>query len=377
VVEVSRKRGNGEGTLHRRKNGSWCAQYTVHTAEGSKRKTVYGKTRREVDEKLTKAKVDRERGLVFEAGNLTLGKYLERWLVDSVRGSVRVKTYEGYETAVRVHVAPAMGRIKLRNVTPTHLRGLYREKLDAGLSTRTVQYLHVTLRQALGQAVKDGLVPRNVADVVNAPRVVTRQMQPLTSEQAKAFVEAAKGDRHEALYVLAVTTGIRRGELLGLKWEDLELDAGVLRVKRALAPDARTFAEPKTAKSRRSVRLTSGAVRALQWHRERQSQAGQRLNSLWQEHGLVFPSMVGTPLNPENLVKRSFKPLLEHVGLPPIRFHDLRHTCATLLLSKSVNPKIVQEMLGHANISVTLDIYSHVLPDMQEEAAAAMDDVFS
>ena len=374
---MSRKRGNGEGTLHRRKNGSWCAQYTVHTAEGSKRKTVYGKTRREVDEKLTKAKVDRERGLVFEAGNLTLGKYLERWLVDSVRGSVRVKTYEGYETAVRVHVAPAMGRIKLRNVTPTHLRGLYREKLDAGLSTRTVQYLHVTLRQALGQAVKDGLVPRNVADVVNAPRVVTRQMQPLTSEQAKAFVEAAKGDRHEALYVLAVTTGIRRGELLGLKWEDLELDAGVLRVKRALAPDARTFAEPKTAKSRRSVRLTSGAVRALQWHRERQSQAGQRLNSLWQEHGLVFPSMVGTPLNPENLVKRSFKPLLEHVGLPPIRFHDLRHTCATLLLSKSVNPKIVQEMLGHANISVTLDIYSHVLPDMQEEAAAAMDDVFS
>lgn len=374
---MSRKRGNGEGTLHRRKSGSWCAQYTVHTAEGPKRKTVYGKTRREVDEKLTKAKADRERGLVFEAGNLTLGKYLERWLVDSVRGSVRVKTYEGYETAVRVHIAPAMGKIKLTNVTPIHLRVLYREKLDAGLSTRTVQYLHVTLRRALGQAVTDGLVPRNVAEVVNAPRVVTRQMRPLTSEQARAFVEAAKGDRHEALYVLAVTTGLRRGELLGLKWEDLDLDAGVLRVKRALAPDARTFAQPKTAKARRSVRLTSGAVRALQWHRERQSQARQRLDSLWQEHGLVFPSMVGTPLNPENLVKRSFKPLLERVGLPPIRFHDLRHTCATLLLSKGVNPKIVQEMLGHANISVTLDIYSHVLPDMQEEAAAAMDDVFS
>ncbi len=374
---MSRKRGNGEGTLHRRKSGSWCAQYTVHTAEGPKRKTVYGKTRREVDEKLTKAKADRERGLVFEAGNLTLGKYLERWLVDSVRGSVRVKTYEGYETAVRVHIAPAMGKIKLTNVTPIHLRVLYREKLDAGLSTRTVQYLHVTLRRALGQAVTDGLVPRNVAEVVNAPRVVTRQMRPLTSEQARAFVEAAKGDRHEALYVLAVTTGLRRGELLGLKWEDLDLDAGVLRVKRALAPDARTFAQPKTAKARRSVRLTSGAVRALQWHRECQSQARQRLDSLWQEHGLVFPSMVGTPLNPENLVKRSFKPLLERVGLPPIRFHDLRHTCATLLLSKGVNPKIVQEMLGHANISVTLDIYSHVLPDMQEEAAAAMDDVFS
>lgn len=311
---MSKKRGNGEGTLHRRKNGGWCAQYTVHTAEGPKRKTVYGKTRREVDEKLTKAKADRERGLVFEAGNLKLGEYLERWLVDSVRGSVRVKTYKGYETAVRVHVVPSLGEIKLKNVTPTHLRVLYREKLHAGLSTRTVQYLHVTLRRALGQAVKDGLIPRNVAEVVNAPRVVNKQMQPLTSEQARAFVEAAKGDRYEVLYVLAVTTGLRRGELLGLKWEDLDLDAGVLRVKRALAPDARTFAQPKTAKARRSVRLTSGAVRALERHRERQSQARQRLGALWQEHGLVFPSMVGTPLNPENLVKRSFKPLLERMG---------------------------------------------------------------
>lgn len=313
---MSRKRGNGEGTIHRRKNGGWCAQYVVHTAQGPKRKTLYGKTRREVDEKLTKAKSDRESGLILENSNLRLGEYHERWLVDSVRHTVRVKTYKGYDTAVRLHIAPSLGRIKVTNITPTHLRTLYREKLDAELSSRTVQYVHVTLRRALGQAVKDGLVPRNVTEVVDAPRVVNKQMQPLTSEQARVLMDAAKGDRYEALYVLAVTTGLRRGELLGLKWEDIDLEAGVLRVRRALASDARTFVQPKTAKSRRGIRLNSGALEALREHRERQLNERQRLDSLWRDHGLVFPSRVGTPLNPENLVKRSFKPLLERTGLP-------------------------------------------------------------
>jgi len=221
---MSKKRGNGEGTIHRRKNGGWCAQYVVHTAEGPKRRTLYGKTRREVDEKLTKAKADRESGLVLETGNPRLGDYLERWLVDSVRDTVRMKTYKGYDAAVRLHITPSLGKIKVKNVTPTHLRTLYREKLDAGLSSRTVQYIHATLRRALGQGVKDGFVPRNVAEVVDAPRVVNKQMHPLTSEQARVLMEAAKGDRHEALYVLAVTTGLRRGELSGLKWEDIDLE---------------------------------------------------------------------------------------------------------------------------------------------------------
>ena len=158
---------------------------------------------------------------------------------------------------MRLHITPSLGKIKVKNVTPTHLRTLYRERLDAGLSPRTVQLVHVTVRRALGQATKDGLLPRNVAEVVDAPRVVNKQMQPLTSEQSRVLMEAAKGDRHEALYVLAVTTGLRRGELLGLKWEDIDLEAAVLRVRRALASDARTFVEPKTAKSRRGVRLTS------------------------------------------------------------------------------------------------------------------------
>ena len=374
---MSKKRGNGEGSIHRRKNGGWCAQFVVHTAEGPKRRTFYGKTRREVDEKLTKAKADRESGLVLETGNPRLGDYLERWLVDSVRDTVRIKTFKGYDAAVRLHITPSLGKIKVKNVTPTHLRTLYREKLDAGLSARTVQLVHVTVRKALGQATKDGLIPRNVAEVVDAPRVVNKQMQPLTSEQSRVLMEAAKGDRHEALYVLAVTTGLRRGELLGLKWEDIDREAAVLRVRRALAFDARTLVEPKTAKSRRGVRLTSYSLEALKAHRERQLNERRSRDGLWRDHRLVFPSRVGTPLNPENLVKRSFKPLLERAGLPSLRFHDLRHTCATLLLSKGVNPKIVQEMLGHANISVTLDTYSHVLPDMQEVAVVAMDEVFS
>src|SRR5215217_308213 len=218
------KRGNSEGGISRRKDGLYMARYTVQTATGAKRKTLYGKTRREVDEKLTKAKVDRDGGLVFDADNLKLGEYLERWLADSVRDTVRPTTFERYEQIVRLHICPVLGNTKLKNLTPAHLRGLYREKLDAGLSPRTVKYVHVTLHKALKQAVMDGLIPRNATDAVKPPQVRREEMRPLAPEQVKILFEAARGDRLEALYVLAVTTGLRQGELLGLKWEDVDLE---------------------------------------------------------------------------------------------------------------------------------------------------------
>jgi integrase len=180
----------------------------------------------------------------------------------------------------------------------------------------------------------------------------------------------------EALYVLAVTTGLRQGELLGLKWEDVDFEAGKISVQRTLsaAKNGSMFNSPKRNKSRRSVKLATLALEALRAHQERQSEEREKLDELWQDHGLVFASTLGTPLNRHNVFGRSFKPLLNKAGLPhTVRFHDLRHTCATLLCSKNVNPKVVQEMLGHANISQTMDIYSHVLPNMQDEAAAAME----
>ena len=376
---MARKRGNGEGSITRGKDGLYMARYTVETAIGAKRKTLYGKTRGEVSEKLTKAMADRDDGLVFDADNLKVGEYLERWLVDSVLDTVRPTTYERYEQIVRIHVRPALGSVKLKNLTPVHVRGLYREKLEAGLSARTVQYIHVTLHKALKQAVQDGLIPRNATEAVKAPQVRREEMRPLSAEQVKVLLEVARGDRLEALYVLAIHTGLRQGELLGLKWEDVDLESGTLRVRRTLvtAKGGPVLTAPKTKGSRRSVKLTQGAVEALRSHLKHQLQEIDRAGSLWRENGLMFASESGEPLDRRYLTSCRYKALLKRAELPMIRFHDLRHTCATLLLSKNVNPKIVSEMLGHASIAITLDTYSHVLPNMRDQAAAAMEEALS
>ncbi len=377
---AKKKRGNGEGTIYRRKNGGWATQYTVYTAKGRKRKTIYGKTRQEVASKLAKALSDREGGLTFDAENLKLGDYMDRWLTDSVRDSVRDVTYRGYERQVRNHITPVLGSIKLKALTPTHVRGLYKDKTDAGLSPRTVQYVHVTLHKALKQAVNDGLVPRNVTEAVKPPQLRREEIKPLTSKQAKVLLKTVRGDRLEALYVLAISAGLRQGELLGLRWEDMDLERETLQVRRTLSGSKNgnpIFVNPKTAKGKRSVKLTEKALEALQRHREVQLEAMRRLAGLWQEHGLIFTTQIGTPINRRNLVTRSFKPFLDGAGLPEIRFHDLRHTCATLMLCGGIHPKVVQELLGHASVTVTLDTYSHVLATMQGEAAGKMDSILS
>jgi integrase len=369
------KRGNGEGSITRRKNGGWMAQYTAYTANGRKRKTLYGKTRQEVAAKLAKALSDRENGLILNVGNQTSGEYLDQWLNGSVKGSVKSKTFNDYEWLVRKHIAPALGRIKLKALSPTHLQGLYQAKLEAGLSPSTVRHLHVVLHRALDQALRWGLVPRNVSKVVDPPKVQKKEIRPLSADEARRLLEAAYGNRQEALYVLAVHCGLRQGELLGLRWEDVDLEAGTLQVRRTLTTTkgGSMFTAPKTAKSRRNIKLTAGAVDALRRHHDRQFEESTRLSGLWRDYRLVFATTTGTPLNPSNLTNRSFKPLLKRVGLPDIRFHDLRHTCATLLLSKGVHPKLVQELLGHATIAITLDTYSHVLPGMGDQTANAME----
>lgn len=204
------------------------------------------------------------------------------------------------------------------------------------------------------------------------PKRISPETIPLSPEQAKRFLEAARGDRHECLYVLALTTGARQGELLGLRWSDINLAGGVLHIRRALVTGygQQTYEPPKSAKSRRSITLTGIAVAALKQH-----QRGQREVGLYREDGPVFTNRLGSPLHPKNLMDRHFRPLIRGAGLPPIRFHDLRHTAATLLLMKGVHPKIVSEILGHANVSITLDVYSHCLPNMQGPAASAMEEM--
>ena len=374
---MSRKRGNGEGSIYRRKDGRWVGQYTVYTAKEPKYHYTYGKTRAAVAEKLSKAIAARSSGFVSDVGNLTVGKYLDRWLADSLRGTVRASTCERHEINVCVHINPSLGNVRLKGLTPAHVRGLHREKLDSGLAPATVRKIHSTLHKALSQAVSDGLIPRNAADV-KAPRPAPEEMRPLSEGEACTFLDVARasGDRFEPLYVLAITTGLRRGELLGLRWEDVDLERGTLRVGRSLVREEgrHTVGETKTRRGRRQINLTPRTVHALKAHRKRQLEERMRLAETYKDRGLVFSTSVGTPVNPENLVNRSFKPLLKKAGLPEIRFHNLRHTCATLLLSRGIYPKLVQELLGHATIAMTLDTYSHYLPSMGDQAAEAMGD---
>lgn len=374
-MSKKRARGNGDADAWPRKNKEgrvigYRGSYWVHTAGGRKRRYVSGKTKGETRAALNKAKADAAGGLVFDAQGLRLGEYLDRWLED-VRDTVRLRTFERYEQIVRKHIVPTLGDNKLKDITPNHVRGLYKEKLRC-LSPRSVQYIHITLHKALKQAVMDGLIPRNATEAVKPPQVRRDEIRPLTPEQVKVLLEAARGDRLEGLYIVAVMCGLRQGELLGLKWEDVDLgdpnngSPGTLQVRRSLSNG--TFTTPKTAKSRRSITLPQRAVNALRNHRERQ--LGEATTEL------VFASETGEPLDRYH-VRRRFKALLKRANLPQVRFHDLRHIGATVLLSKNVNPKIVSEMLGHATIAITLDTYSHVLPNMGDAAAGAMDDALS
>ena len=378
---MTRRRGNGEGTITRRKDGRWEARYVVHTDKGVKRPVIYGRTRKEVADKLAKAVANSVDGLVFDDENLTVGEHLDRWLEDSVRGCVRDSTFDRYKIAVRIHIKPALGRLKLKKLTPAHVQGFYRDRLDAGFAPASVNKLHVVLHKALKQAVEWRMVPRNVTEAVRVPRPAPREeMRTLTAQQARRLLETACGDRLEALYVLAVHTGMRQGELLALKWQDIDLENATVSIRRTITKSGGKLllGEPKTKKSRRTIDLSEAAVLALRRHLARQMEDIEILGDSYRDEGLVFTSEVGTIINPTNLRKRSFAQLLKRAKIPEgIRFHDLRHTCATLLFGRNVHPKHVQELLGHSNIAITLDTYSHVIPGMGEQTARAMEDALS
>jgi integrase len=302
-----------------------------------------------------------------------------------VKGSVKEATHANYGHFARKHICPALGRVKLKNLTPAHVRSLYGEKSRSGLSAATVKKMHVVLHRALAQAVTDGLVPRNAAHGVRTPRVGGPgvEIKPLDAEECAAFLRAACGERLEALYVLALHCGLREGELLALRWGDVDLGAAkpALLVRRTLTrgEEGRGWVVGGSTKSGngRRVRLTRRAVAALKDHRKRQLEERMRLAGLWQNEGLVFPNETGSLFNPSNLRNRSFKRLKARSGVrEDLRFHDLRHTCATMLLGEGVNAKVVSEMLGHASITITLNTYSHVLPDMQDSAVDAMEAAF-
>ena len=370
---MTKQRGHGEGSISQRLDGRWRAEISL---EGGGRKTYYGKTRREVADKLKEALRDQQQGTLVTGANQTVATFLERWLADSVKPSVRPRTHEGYCQQVRVHIIPALGKLHLTKLTAQHLQTHYQAQLAAGLSSSSVRQQHAILHRALEQAARWRLVARNVADLVDAPQPARKEMQPLDTGQVRRFLIAAAEDRFYALYCLAVTTGMRQSELLGLAWVDVDLDRASLAVRQQLVRvqgEGFRLAEPKTGKGRRAITLPPFVVDALRQHRKRQLEERLALGPEWEEQGLVFPNELGKPAERSNLVQRSFQPILEKAGLPRIRFHDLRHTAATLLLSEGTHPKIVQERLGHSTIAITLDVYSHVLPSMQIETASKLE----
>jgi integrase len=318
---------------------------------------------------------EQQQGTLVTSPHQKIEQFLHQWL-EIHRASVRIRTYERYEQIVRIHLIPQIGHVQLQKLTVQHVQALY-AKLEKQLSSTSVNTIHAMLHKALEDAVKWGLLARNVCDAVSIPRRAYYEIKPLTMEQVQLLLDAAKGDSLEALWVLALTTGMRRGEILALKWQDINFEQAMLQVRRIFtrAPGSRYIeSEPKTEKSRRSIMLASVTLETLKQHRVRQLEAKLQAGSEWQEQDLVFCTSFGTPLNP-NWVLERFKKLLQKAGLPDMRFHDMRHSIATILLSMGTHPKVVQELLGHNRIQQTVDTYSQVLPTIHRDAIKKLEDV--
>ena len=337
---MASRRGNNEGTICQRTDGRWTAAITL---DGGKRRFLYGRTRKVVQEKLKAATRAIDDGLPVRSDRQKLGQFLERWLREVAEPTVRQSTYTRYRELLTIHVIPTLGHLPLAKLSPQDLNGLY-GKLSQNLAPRTVGHVHRVLHRALRDALHWQLVDRNAADAVSPPKVPREEMQVLDPEQARVLLGAAAGDPLEALYVLALTTGARQGEILALKWSDFDSDTGRLTIQRTVRwvnGQGSVEGEPKSKRSRRSLSLTPMAIAALRDHRARQME--QRLRAVaWEDNNLIFCNVVGRHIEATNLLWRSFRPLRERAGLPKkLRFHDLRHSAATLLLLQGVNVKVV------------------------------------
>jgi integrase len=369
------KRVNGEGSLTRRSNGTWQAAISL---PNGRRKYFYSKTREEARRKLVKAVHARDTGTFVDAHRITVGEFLDYWLAEVVRPNVRPWIYAGYEVHVRLHLKPGLGLLPLDKLTPMHVQQLLNQKIADGMKPRSVRYIRGTLRTALSEAVKWELISRNSAALVRGPRVERFDIRPFTPEEARVFLSAMKGDRLEALYSMALMMGLRQGEVLGLRWEDIDFETANLRVSKQLQRvDAKLqLVAPKTARSRRTLAMPASTVKNLRERRERQIHEKAEAGEDWIETGLVFTNANGKPVD-ASLVSKQFHQQLDRAGLAQRRFHDLRHSCATLLLVQGVAARVVMDVLGHSQIAMTMDTYQHVIPELQLAAARRMDDLLS
>jgi integrase len=363
------KRAKGEGAVYRRSDGRWEAQLRIGIG---RRKSVYGRTRREVLGKLREERWKLKRGLPVSSRKLTLAAFLERWL-EVTRGRVRESTLESYELNAR-RVSAELGDLPLSSLNPLLIQATYQHLLRRGLSAYSVLQVHRLLHRALTHAFHLGLVKRNPVLLVYPPRPQRRPQTALSAEQLLFLLDRTRGDRLHPLWVLLSCAGLRIGEALGLRWQDVDLVAGRISVNQALhrrRGAGLVFVEPKTTRSRRAVELTKRAVEALAQHHR--CQALQRLLTPgWRDSGLVFTNLKGAAMQPHQ-ANVELTRALRAAGLPLIRVHDLRHTTATVMLEAGIHPKVVQELLGHKTIATTLDTYSHVMPALHGQAVRVLD----
>jgi integrase len=402
-----RKRANGEGTIYQRKDGRYEGAAFVPTTAGTfKRVRLYGRTREDVRRQLTKLLEQADQGIPVAAESWTVAKYLMYWLEHVVLPERRPRTYQGYESVVRLYLISELGNKRLAKLTARDVRVFItqiraqclccKHGVDAArdvpqccarpgdrcceshLSVRMVQSIHAVLRNALESAVREEVIPRNVAKLVKVTTPKYTVNRGLSLAQARRVLRAAKTERLYALYVLALCLGLRRGELLGLRWEDIDLDAGTLEVVQTLqrVGGALRFVRPKTEDSARTIPLPPLCLDALREHRRQQFTERANAWPNWQEGGLVFPTRIGTPMEPDNL-RRSWSRIRAEAGLTSTRFHDMRHTCVSLLLHLGVAPDMVREIVGHSDIEVTITIYAHTALDEKRQALAKLGDALT
>jgi integrase len=369
---MAKIRGKKEGSIHQRPNGSWRVQISLD----GQRLSFTARTRRECQEWLKKTISQIDQGMKFSSATVKLGEFMNTLLI-SAKSSVRQTTWSHYEQLTRNYVLPNLGQIKIKDLNPDQIQRFYNHLLSTEVGIHTVIKIHAMLHGAIEQAVKVGLINRNVIDAAIPPREPATEMKILDESQVSQLLIAARGSRMEALLHLAVSTGMRQMEILGLKWNDLDWIKKTLKVERQLVRgEGVQFSQPKTRHGRRMVVLGDRATEILHRHYDSQNEERRKAGESWTEYGLIFTSGNGTPIHFRNLM-RDFKNLLKAAGLPEIRFHDLRHTASSLMLNHGIPVIVVSRRLGHARPSITLDIYGHLVPGMQEEAAQMMDDLIT
>jgi len=375
------------GSIRKRGKGTWTIIYSLGRDPQTgkyrqKWETIKG-TKAQAKAVLAEREAAVARGQMQDTSRMTVGQFLARWY-DSHVTRIRPATATSYEIQIRCHITPAIGSILLSKLTPLDLQELYAAKLQGGrsdgkpggLSPQSVRYIHAVIREALSDAVRWGMVSRNVADLIDPPRPDKQRPTAWTVEQATVFLQATRNDAVYPLYLLALMTGMRRGELLALEWQDIDWDRRTVSVQRSVQRVGRRLivGVPKTEHSVRQVALPDSCIQALRHHRTHQLQIRLIMGGRYLDCHLVFPGPGGEHMEPRALTRR-YERAIKRLPVPYIPFHGLRHTHATTLLKQGIHPKVVAERLGHSQIRTTMDTYSHVLPGMQEEAARAVERV--